>query len=134
MMFGDPRLWMWNEALALITRAEQLHRRFFEPGIPMQVASWEPPVDMFETDQDLWILVALPGVEQGDLDVSIDANVLRISGQRRLPSVVRTASIHRLEIPYGRFERCIKLPSTRFVLGRSDLVNGCLVVGLAKRN
>jgi len=134
MMFGDPRLWMWNEALALITRAEQLHRRFFEPGIPMQVASWEPPVDMFETDQDLWILLALPGVEQGDLDVSVDANVLRVSGQRRLPSVVRTASIHRLEIPYGRFERRIKLPSTPFVLGRSDLVNGCLVLGLEKRN
>jgi HSP20 family protein len=134
MMFGDPRLWMWNEALALITRAEQLHRRFFEPGNPMQVASWEPPVDMFETDQDLWILLALPGVEHGDLDVSVDANVLRVSGQRRLPSVVRTASIHRLEIPYGRFERRIKLPSTPFVLGRSDLVNGCLVVGLAKRN
>jgi HSP20 family protein len=134
MMFGDPRLWMWNEALALITRAEELHRRFFEPGIPMQVASWEPPVDMFETDQDLWILLALPGVEQGDLDVSVDANVLRVSGQHRLPSVVRTASIYRLEIPYGRFERRIKLPSTPFVLGRSDLVNGCLVVGLAKRN
>ena len=134
MMFGDPRLWMWNEALALITRAEQLHRRFFEPGIPMQVANWEPPVDMFETDQGLWILVALPGVEQSDLDVSIDANVLRVSGQRPLPSVVRSASIHRLEIPYGRFERRTKLPSTRFVLGRSELVNGCLVVGLAKRN
>ena len=134
MMFGDPRLWMWNEALALITRAEQLHRRFFEPGIPMQVANWEPPVDMFETDQGLWILAALPGVEQSDLDVSIDANVLRVSGQRPLPSVVRTASIHRLEIPYGRFERRIKLPSARFVLGRSELVNGCLVVGLAKRN
>jgi HSP20 family molecular chaperone IbpA len=134
MMFGDPRLWMWNEALALITRAEQLHRRFFEPGIPMQVANWEPPVDMFETDQGLWILVALPGVEQSDLDVSIDANVLRVSGQRPLPSVVRTASIHRLEIPYGRFERRIKLPSARFVLGRSELVNGCLVVTLTKRN
>jgi HSP20 family protein len=133
-MFGDPRVWMWNEALALIARAEQLHRRFFEPGIPMQVANWEPPVDMFETDQGLWILAALPGVEQSDLDVSIDANALRVSGQRRLPSVVRTASIHRLEIPYGRFERRIKLPSAHFVLGRSELVNGCLVVGLVKRN
>jgi HSP20 family protein len=133
-MFNDPRVWMWNEALALIARAEQLHRRFLDPGIPMQVASWEPPVDMFETDQDLWIVVALPGVKESDLDVSIDVDVLRVAGHRRLPSVVRTAAIHRLEIPYGRFERRIKLRSTRFVLGRSDLVNGCLVVGLEKRN
>jgi HSP20 family protein len=133
-MFADPRIWMWNEALALIARAEQLHRRFFVPGIPMQVASWEPPVDMFETDRDLWIVVALPGVTEGDLDVSIDVDVLRVAGQRRLPSVVRTASIHRLEIPYGRFERRIELPSGHYALGRSDLVNGCLVVGLEKRN
>jgi HSP20 family protein len=133
-MFGDPRVWMWNEALALIARAEQLHRRFFEPGIRMQVASWEPPVDMFETDEYLWIHVALPGVEQGDLNVSIDANVLRVTGQRRLPSAVRTATIHRLEIPYGRFERRLELPSTRFAIGRSELVNGCLAVRLAKRN
>jgi HSP20 family molecular chaperone IbpA len=133
-MFGDPRVWMWNEALALIAQAEQLHRRFFEPGIPMQVANWEPPVDMFETDRELWIVAALPGVEPGDLDVSIDADVLQVAGQRRLPAVARTASVHRLEIPHGRFERHVKLPSARFVLGRSELVNGCLVVGLVKRN
>ena len=133
-MFGDPRVWMWNEALALIARAEQMHRRFFEPGISMQVANWEPPVDIFETDRELWIVAALPGVEHGDLDVTIDVDVFRVAGQRRLPAAARTASIHRLEIPHGHFERHIKLPSARFVLGRSELVNGCLVVGLAKRN
>jgi HSP20 family protein len=134
MTVVDPRVWMWNEALAMIARAEHLHRRFFEPGISMQAATWEPPVDIFETDRELWIVVALPGVEYGDLDVSIDGDVLRVAGQRRLPAAVRTASIYRLEIPYGRFERHIKLPSARFVLGRSELVNGCLVVNLTKHN
>jgi HSP20 family protein len=130
----DPRVWMWNEALAMIARAEHLHRRFFEPGMSMQAASWEPPVDVFETDWEFWVVVALPGVEQPDLDVSIDADVLRVAGQRRLPAVARTASIHRLEIPHGRFERHIKLPTVRFVLGRSELANGCLLVNLMKRN
>jgi HSP20 family molecular chaperone IbpA len=126
---------MWNEALAMIARAEHLHRRFFEPGnSPMQAALWEPPVDIFEADRELWIVAALPGVEPGELDVSIEADVLRVTGQRRLPAAARTATIHRLEIPYGRFERHIKLPSARFGLGRSELVNGCLVVTLAKRN
>jgi HSP20 family protein len=134
MTVVDPRVWMWNEALAMIARAEHLHRRFFEPGISMQAATWEPPVDIFETDRELWIVVALPGVEYGDLDASIDGDVLRVTGQRRLPAAVRTASICRLEIPYGRFERHIKLPSARFVLGRSELMNGCLVVNLTKRN
>src|ERR1700704_5508407 len=122
MTVGNPRVWMWNEALAMIARAEHLHRGFFEPGISMQVANWEPPVDIFEADRELWIVVALPGVEHGDLDVTIDVDVFRVAGQRRLPAAARTASIHRLEIPHGHFERHIKLPSARFVLGRSELV------------
>ena len=100
----------------------------------MQAACWEPPVDIFETDRELWIIVALPGVEHEDLDVSTDADVLRVAGQRRLPVAARTATIHRLEIPHGRFERRIRLPSARLVLGRSELANGCLVVNLTKRN
>ena len=132
MTIGDPRNWMWNEALAMIARAERLHRRFFEPSISMQC--WEPPVDIFETDRELCIVAALPGVEQADLNVSIDSDVLRVAGQRRLPPEARTGSIHRLEIPYGRFQRHIKLPSALFGLARSKLVNGCLVVTLTKRN
>jgi HSP20 family protein len=85
MMSSDARLWMWNEALALIARAERLQRRFFEPGISMQLANWEPPVDIFETEDNLWIVVALPGVEQGHLNLSMDANVLRVAGLRRWP-------------------------------------------------
>jgi HSP20 family molecular chaperone IbpA len=101
---------MWDEALAMIERAEHLHRRFFEPGFsPLQAALWEPPVDIFETDRELWIVVALPGTKPDDLDVSIDADILRVAGQRRLPAAARAAVIHRLEIPHGRFERDIRL-------------------------
>lgn len=133
MTARDPRAWMWNEALAMIERAEHLHRRFFEPGLsPLHAASWEPPVDIFETERQLWIIVALPGVEPDDLHVSIDADVLRVAGQRRLPSAARAAAIHRLEIPHGRFERRIRLPSARLALGKSELANGCLVVSLTK--
>jgi HSP20 family molecular chaperone IbpA len=135
MAASDPRGWMWKEALAVIEQAEHLHRRFFEPGFSaLQAAVWEPPVDIFEADEELLIVVALPGVEPEDLDVSIDAGTLRVAGQRRLPAIARDAIIRRLEIPYGRFERQIQLPSARLALGRSELVNGCLVVGLTKRS
>jgi len=135
MTAGDARGWMWEEALAMIERAEHLHRRFFEPGFSaLQAAVWEPPVDIFETDRELWIVVALPGAEPDDLKVSIDADTLEVTGQRRLPAAARAAVIHRLEIPHGRFERQIQLPSARLTLGRSELVNGCLVVSLSKRN
>jgi HSP20 family protein len=134
MAARDPHGWMWEEALAMMERAEHLHRRFFEPGFSSSAAVWEPPVDIFETDRELWIVVALPGTEPDDLDVSIDADSLQVAGQRRLPSIARAAVIHRLEVPYGRFERRIRLPSARLALGRSELVNGCLLLTLAKRD
>jgi HSP20 family protein len=134
MTTDDPRAWMWNEALTVIARAEHLHRRFFEPVTTIQAANWEPPVDIFENDLELWIVVALPGVEQNDLQVSLDTRTLRVAGQRRLPAVTRTATLRRLEIPHGRFERHIVLPRASLVLGRSELVNGCLVICLKKHD
>jgi HSP20 family protein len=48
MSAADPRSWMWAEACAMIERAEQLHRRFFQPGLaPAAAVNWEPPVDVF---------------------------------------------------------------------------------------
>ena len=132
MPVRDPHGWMWEEALAMIERAEHLHRRFFEPVFSSSAAVWEPPIDVFETDHEVWIVIALPGAELDDLDVSVDADSLRIAGHRRLPSSARDAVVHRIEIPCGRFERRIRLPSARLALGRSELVNGCLVLTLAK--
>ena len=130
MTAPDPRHWMWNEALSMIERAEQLHRRFIEPG--GSATCWQPPVDIFETERELWIIAALPGVEREDLGLSLEGDVLRMSGQRRLPSAARAADIHRLEIPRGHFERNIRLPAGPLTLDRSELVNGCLVIRLGK--
>ncbi len=134
MAAGDPRVFMWTEACAMIERAERLHRQFFRPGTSAtQAANWEPPVDMFETERELWIVAALPGVAPKDLDVSIDGQVLRISGLRRPPIETRGAAVHRMEIPYGRFERSIRLPAARLELTRSALESGCLFISLSKR-
>ncbi len=130
MTAPDPRNWMWNEALAMIERAEQLHRRYFEPGGP--AAYWQPPVDIFETEREFWIIAALPGVESDDLSLSIEGDLLRMTGQRRLPLAARAADIHRLEIPRGHFERSIRLPAQPLTLDHSELVNGCLIIRLGK--
>jgi HSP20 family protein len=130
----DPRSWMWAEACAMIERAEQLHRRFFEPGLAaVPGANWEPPVDVFESERELMIVVALPGVEPQDIKISIERDILLVAGTRRLPAAVSGTAIHRFEIPHGRFERRIRLPRARCELGRSTLVNGCLVLSLTKQ-
>jgi HSP20 family molecular chaperone IbpA len=133
-MATDPKDWMWAEACAMLERVEQMHRQFFRPGLPgMQAAAWQPPIDVFETADGLRIVVALPGVEIQDIDIATEQDGLVISGVRHLPSVARGAAIQRLEIPYGRFERQVRLPAGRFELGHPELAHGCLFITLAKR-
>ena len=134
MAGADPRNWMWAEACAMIERAEHMHRQFFQPGsAAAPAASWEPPIDVFESEHDLLIVVALPGVDTQDIEISSEGAVLRVAGGRRLPAAVRGTDIVRLEIPQGRFERRIRLPAARWELSRSSLVNGCLLLNLTKQ-
>lgn len=130
MTTRDARSIMFNEALAMIARAEQLQRRLSEPG--GSAACWEPPIDVFENADEFWIIAALPGVDADDLSLSVTGDTLRIAGQRRLPAPARAASVHRLEIPYGRFERSIRLKAGRLTLDQSELANGCLIIRLGK--
>jgi HSP20 family protein len=133
-MATDPKDWMWAEACAMLERVEQMHRQFFKPGLAgIQAAAWQPPIDVFETADGLRIVVALPGVDIQDIDIATEQDVLVISGVRHLPSVARGAAIQRLEIPYGRFERQVRLPAGRFELGHPELAHGCLFITLAKR-
>jgi HSP20 family molecular chaperone IbpA len=133
-MTADPRRWMWAEACAMIERAEQMHRQFFQPGLAgAPRASWEPPVDIFESEHDLLIVVALPGVESQDIEISSEPETLLVTGVRRLPAGARGMAVQRLEIPHGRFERRIKLPAARWELGRSTLANGCLLLTLTRQ-
>jgi HSP20 family molecular chaperone IbpA len=133
-MTTDPKDWMWAEACAMLERVEQMHRQFFRPGLAgLQAVAWQPPIDVFEGADALGIVVALPGVEIHDVDLAIDQDVLVISGICHLPSVARGAAIQRLEIPYGRFERQVRLPAGRFELGNPQLEHGRLFITLAKR-
>ena len=125
----DAKHQMWAEACALIKQAEQLQRQFFEPS--REGARWEPPVDVFETERQVWIIAALPGVAPEAVRVEIEGPTLIIAGIRPLPSKGRKANIVRLEIPYGRFERRITL-SPRLRLAERELLNGCLVLTFSK--
>ena len=124
-----PGAWMWGQALELLENAERLQRQFFQPGAG-QAGSWEPPVDVVQSGEDLWIFLALPGVSPEQAEVLIEGTTLIVRGERKLPHAVQGATIHRLEIPYGRFERRIGLPAGRYQLLQRVFDNGCLVLGL----
>ena len=121
--------WMWSEACDQLARAERLHRQFFQPR---HSGAWEPPVDIIETEREVLIFVALPGVSLDKAEAVIDGADLVIAGTRVLPPELRTATIHRLELPQGRFERRVRLPTGRYRDVRRLAADGCLVVTLRK--
>jgi HSP20 family protein len=124
---------MWSEACDMLARAERLHREFFRPARSgSRMPTWEPPVDVIETDRDVLVLVALPGVDPDRVEAVIDGGELVVAGARVLPAELRTAVIHRLELPQGRFERRIRLPSGRYAAVRRTMSNGCVLITLEK--
>jgi HSP20 family molecular chaperone IbpA len=124
---------MWSEAFAMLARADRLHREFFRPiGSGPRRLSWEPPVDILETEGEVLVFVALPGVDTEQVEAAIDGSDLVIAGTRLLPAQLRTAVIHRLELPQGRFERRVRLPAGRYQNVRRTASHGCLLITLDK--
>jgi HSP20 family molecular chaperone IbpA len=128
----DPAAAMWAEAVQMLTKAERLHRQLFHPGRREGGACWEPPIDMLETDSEVLVLAALPGVAADAVEAAIQDGVLIISGTRSPPPELERAVIHRLELPQGCFERRVALPSGHYHDVRRAVANGCLVVSLRK--
>ncbi|MFZ0123696.1 MAG: Hsp20/alpha crystallin family protein [Xanthobacteraceae bacterium] len=127
------RDWMWSEACEMLARAERMHRELFRPaGTRARQPAWEPPVDILETEFDVLAFVALPGVDPDSVEAVIDNGELVIGGARTYPPALRTAVIHRLELPQGRFYRRLRLPAGHYSGVRRAVVDGCLVITLQK--
>lgn len=132
MQRHDTDFWLWAEALELLQNAERLQRRSVALDSMQTVPCWEPAVDMYEQGDELTVRIALPGVSPRQLEVTLEEAGLLVRGRRPLPPALQRAAIHRLEIPYGRFERRISLPSGHFQLQQQHFEDGCLVLVLQR--
>jgi len=97
--------------------------------------TWQPPVDVYETDTQLIVRVEIAGVDVGDLDIHLDRDSLVIAGARADPASQREEirCVHHREIDCGRFERIVRLPAR---VARQDirahLKDGFLEITLGK--
>lgn len=70
---------------------------------------WQPAADVFETEKAIVVRLELAGVASADVQVTVDADVLRIRGVRK-PRVDESAQrLHQMEIVTGPFERAIRI-------------------------
>jgi len=100
---------------------EGLHRemeRFFERTTgwrgPMGLfweRIWRPRFNLYESEEEIVILVDLAGMKKEELDLRCDARTVYLRGEREDPIPSAATRCHHLEIPAGPFEREINLPS-----------------------
>ena len=79
--------WMWSQACELLDQADRRHRQFFRLAASARTrAVWEPPVDIFEDEREIVIVIALPGVAAEGVEIALEAGALVVRAERRIPS------------------------------------------------
>ncbi len=96
---------------------------------------WHPKCDVFQTDTEWVIVVELAGVNKDEINISITAEYLRVSGVRSFPSVNCNISYYIMEIETGRFDRRIYFPDLSLDKDnpRVQYVNGILRIAFGMR-
>ncbi|MBC7289386.1 MAG: Hsp20/alpha crystallin family protein, partial [Armatimonadetes bacterium] len=69
-----------------------------------------PPVDVYETDNEVVVKAHLPGCKKEDIEVTILDNVITIRAERKQEEEVSEEGYHRREITYGSIVRSVPLP------------------------
>lgn len=135
-----PTLWrtdtpsVWNDLFTTRREIDRVFDRFLGQASPM-ASPWVPAVDVRETADVIEVIAELPGLRSEDVEVSVENNVLSISGEKKHEYSDRNGEgeYYLVERRHGRFERSFTLPRTvdaDKIAARFE--NGILTVTLPK--
>lgn len=100
-----------NSVEELLDDVEAYLEDWFQGKLPFAFTGrvrWAPPTDVFETERDFRITLAIPGIRVEDCRVSLERDTVTVRGVRREVCGERRR-YHKMEIPVGPFERRIRL-------------------------
>lgn len=90
---------------------DRLLERFFEDPSADPWLGAMPSLDLEETEDEVLVTIELPGVEPGDVDVSVQKDVLTVSGEKKAERETEKRGFRHSERTYGRFRRSLRLPA-----------------------
>jgi HSP20 family protein len=100
----------------------------------LAAGSFAPAVDIYEDEQNLVLKLEVPGVNEEDLDISLENNTLTVKGERKFEKEEKEENFHRIERRFGMFTRTFRLPNTVDTENVSAAYDkGVLKLTLAKR-
>ena len=126
----------------MLDEADRLRQQFFRlhEQQPLQASQehsagvWEPPVDVYETEDSWTVLVALPGVPPERIRYRLEGDSVDIVAERTIPHECGEGAIRRKEIPHGRFVRRLRFQVPPVDITRAIVQDGCLLLTLRKPN
>ena len=128
----------WEPSRGAMTLQEQLSRMFGNvlehPAEESNLTAWAPPVDIYETENELVVKADLPEVNPQDLDIRVENNILTIRGERKFEKKVNEENYLRMERAYGSFSRSFSLASSvNSEEIKAEYQNGALTLHIPKR-
>ena len=129
----------WDQSRGSTSLQDQVNRLFEgnfarDRSGQADLATWAPPVDIYETENELVVKADLPDLQEKDIDVRVADNTLTIRGERKFEKDVNEDNYLRIERSYGSFTRSFSLPNTVSSENiRAEYHNGVLTLHMAKR-
>jgi HSP20 family protein len=78
----------------------------------LEFGSFVPAVDVYEDEHSLTLKLEVPGLNEEDINVTLENHTLTVSGERKFEKEEKEENFHRIERRYGSFTRTFRLPTT----------------------
>src|SRR5437870_8581140 len=98
-----------------MNRMNRLFRESYSPEGPeeaLTTTALAPPVDIYEDEHNIILKIEVPGIDEKDIDVSVQNNTLTVHGERKIEKEEKEENFRRVERQYGSFTRSFTLPSS----------------------
>ena len=126
----------WEPTREMMTLREAMDRLFddaFTRPLSLRDAWSVPAIDMFQTDDEIVVKAALPGIKADEVQINITGEVLTLKGEMKHEEDKKEKAWHIHEQRWGSFERSIVLPTDVVPdKAKAEFDNGILTIALPK--
>ena len=130
----------WEPARETMTLREAMDRLFDDAFTrPFSLSreggsSWSSPaIDMYQTDDEVVVRAALPGIKPDEVQINVHGDVLTIRGETKHEEEKKDKSWHIREHRWGAFERSVRIPTGVIAdQAKAEFDNGILMISLPK--
>jgi HSP20 family protein len=126
----------WEPAREMMSLRDAMDRLFddaFTRPLSLRDGWSAPAIDMFQTDDEIVVKAALPGIKADEVQINITGEVLTLKGEVKQSQEMEEKAWHIREQRFGSFERSIALPTDVVAdKAQADFENGILTITLPK--